>query len=311
MTDAITLRQLRYLVAIADTLHFGRAATACHVSQPSLSAQLQQLEDAMGVQLVERTQRRVLLTQAGLEATARARRILGEVSDLAASARSAASPLGGELRLGAIATVAPYYLPRILPLLRRDHPDLKLYLREDLTGRLIEILRSGGLDALLLALPVEDPGFAGVPLFDEPFLVALPAGHPLTARTALSERDLAGLPLLLLEEGHCFRDQALAVCASSRPAERNGFAATSLNTLGEMVAGRLGITLLPALAAARAPEEVETRPFSDPQPTRRIGLVWRKGSPRDAELRLLARHLRSHLPDGVAVADESLAEAVG
>lgn len=302
MTDAVTLRQLRYLVALADTLHFGRAATACHVSQPSLSAQLQQLEEALGVQLVERTQRRVLLTPAGRETVARARRILGEVSDLAASARSASSPLGGELRLGAIPTLAPYYLPRVLPVLRRDHPDLKLYLREDLTGRLVEVLKSGALDVLLLALPVDEPGFAHTPLFDEPFQVALPAGHPLAARQIVSESELAGEPLLLLEEGHCFRDQALSVCASSRPAERNGFAATSLNTLGEMVAGKLGITLLPALAGARPPEGVAVRPFAEPQPIRRIGLVWRKGSPREAELLLLADYLRAHLPDGVTAA---------
>jgi len=304
MIDAITLRQLRYLVAISDTLHFGRAAAACHVSQPSLSAQLQQLEDALGVQLVERTQRRVLLTPAGVEAAGRARRILGEVADFAASARSAAAPLGGELRLGAIPTLAPYYLPRVLPALRRDHPDLKLYLREDLTGRLVELLRGGTLDALLLALPTEEPGFDCAALFDEPFRVALPSGHPLTARNALNERDLSGEELLLLEEGHCFREQALAVCASLRLSERHGFAATSLNTLGEMVAGRLGLTLLPALACARPPDGVETRPFLDPEPTRRIGLVWRKGSPREGELRLLADYLRCRLPAGVSPASE-------
>ncbi|HYG90530.1 MAG TPA: LysR substrate-binding domain-containing protein [Azospirillum sp.] len=304
MIEAVTLRQLRYLVAIADTLHFGRAAERCYVSQPSLSAQIQQLEDALGVQLVERTQRRVLLTPAGRDAVARARRILGEVSDLGASVRSAAAPLGGELRLGAIPTLAPYYLPRVLPELRRDHPDLKLFLREDLTGRLLDALRAGTLDALLLALPVEDSGLDHAAVFNEPFKVALPAGHRLTAKNALEEGDLAGEHLLLLEEGHCFRDQALAVCSLNGPPERDGFAGTSLNTLCEMVAGRLGITLLPTLASSRAPEGVEMRPFADPEPARRIGLVWRKGSPRGAELQQLAAYLRKHLPEGVTTAAE-------
>ncbi|HYH21156.1 MAG TPA: LysR substrate-binding domain-containing protein [Azospirillum sp.] len=300
MIEAITLRQLRYLVAVADALHFGRAADSCHVSQPSLSAQIQQLEDALGVSLIERTQRRVLLTPAGREAVARARRILGAVADLAATARSAGTPLGGELRLGAIPTLAPYYLPRVLPCLRRDHPGLQLFLREDLTGRLAEMLRGGGLDALLLALPVDEPGFECVPLFDEPFRVALPTGHPLTTRETLTDADLADERLLLLEDGHCFRDQALAVCGLHGTPERSGFAATSLHTLCEMVGGHIGVTLLPALACSRTPEGVETRPFTEPQPTRRIGLVWRKGSPRAPELQLLADYLRDHLPDGVA-----------
>ncbi|MCW2246163.1 LysR family hydrogen peroxide-inducible transcriptional activator [Azospirillum fermentarium] len=303
MIDAVTLRQLRYLVAVADTLHFGRAASACHVSQPSLSAQIQQLEDALGVALVERTQRRVLLTPAGREVVARARRILGEVSDLAAFARGAGAPLSGEVRLGVIPTLAPYYLPGVLPCLRAEHPDLKLLLREDLTGRLLDMLRAGRLDALILALPVDDPGLESAPLFDEPFHVALPAGHPLAAHESLSEDALQGERLLLLEEGHCFRDQALAVCGfDARGGDRDGFAGTSLNTLCEMVAGRIGITLLPALAAARAPAGVETRPFTAPAPSRRMGLAWRRGSPRDGELRLLGDCLRAHAPPGVTPA---------
>ncbi|PWC56967.1 LysR substrate-binding domain-containing protein [Azospirillum sp. TSO22-1] len=303
MIEAVTLRQLRYLVSVADTLHFGRAAERCHVSQPSLSAQIQQLEDVLGVQLVERTQRRVLLTPAGRDAVTRARRILGEMSDLAAAARSAATPLGGELRLGAIPTLAPYYLPRVLPDLRHDHPDLKLFLREDLTGRLLDLLKAGALDAVLLALPVDEPGLEHAAVFDEPFAVALPAGHPLAARPALTERDLGGERLLLLEEGHCFRDQALAVCHRAGGPDRDGFSGTSLATLCEMVAGRIGVTLLPELARARAPEGVETRPFAEPRPARRLGLAWRKGSPRGAELQQLAAYLRRHLPDGVAAAE--------
>lgn len=299
MIEAVTLRQLRYLVAVADTLHFGRAAAACHVSQPSLSTQIQQLEEALGASLIERTHRRVLLTPAGKDAAARARRILGELNDLAAAARAAAAPLGGELRLGAIPTLAPYYLPHVLPGLRQAHPDLRLFLREDLTGRLLDSLRAGQLDALLLALPTEEPGLEASALFDEPFLVAVPDGHPLAAAATVTEADLADERLLLLEDGHCLRDQALAVCHSLRPSERSGFAGTSLATLTEMVAGRVGVTLLPALATARLPAGVTVRPFAPLSPTRRIGLVWRRGNPRDQELLLLSRHLKQLLPDTV------------
>lgn len=307
MIDAVTLRQLRYLVAIADTLHFGRAATACHISQPSLSAQIQQLEGALGVPLVERTRRRVLLTAAGRDVAARARHILGAVNDLASAARQTGVPLGGELRLGAIPTLAPYYLPRVLPDLRRAHPDLRLFLREDQTGRLAESLRAGQLDALLLALPADEPGLQAQPLFDEPFLVAMPEAHPLAGRTAVAARALETERLLLLEDGHCLREQALAVCRSLRPADRSGFAGTSLATIAEMVAGGLGVTLMPALAAARAPGGVAVRPFEAPEPSRRIGLVWRRGSPHDDELRLLADSLRDQLPPGVhAVADDGI-----
>lgn len=295
---AITLRQLRYLVALADTLHFGRAAAACHVSQPSLSAQIQQLESILGTPLVERTKHRVLLTPAGQDAVRRARAVLAAVDDMSQAVRAAGQPLSGALRLGVIPTIGPYLLPRVLPGLRRDYPDLRLYLREDLTERLLDRLRSGDLDAALLALPVAEPGLEMVDLFEEPFLVALPQNHPLAERAALRQSDLSGEILLLLEDGHCFRDQALDICHLSGARADPGFAATSLPTLVEMVAGGIGLTLLPAQAAPllTAAGQVVVRPFAEPVPVRRVGLVWRRGSTRAADLQRLAGHLAQGVP---------------
>ncbi|UEM04400.1 LysR family transcriptional regulator [Skermanella rosea] len=301
MSQAVTLKHLRYLVAVADTLHFGRAADAANISQPSLSAQIQQLEEALGTQLVERTKRRVMLTPIGTEVAERARRILAEVRDLADSVQGVAAPLAGDLRLGVIPTVGPYLLPRVLPSLRRTYPDLRLYLREDQTGRLVERLKGGDLDTLMLAMPVAEPSFEAEPLFDETFVVALPAGHRLAARNQVSESDLADEQVLLLEDGHCFRDQALAVCGDARARDRESFAATSLDTLREMVASRIGITLLPALSVtgASAPNgSVEIRPFAPPCPSRRVALVWRREAARGREFKELAQFLRDNLPLG-------------
>lgn len=314
MTPAITLRQLRYLVAVAETLHFGRAAEAANISQPSLSAQIQQLEEALGTRLLERTRRRVILTPAGAEVATRARHILAAVQDLTDGVRNVTLPLSSSLRLGVIPTVGPYLLPRVLPSLRKAYPDLRLYLREDQTGRLYERLKAGELDMLLLALPVEEPGFDSEALYDEAFVVALPAGHPLATRAELREEDLAGEHLLLLEDGHCFREQALAVCRHSSPLNRDDFAATSLDTVREMVASRIGVTLLPLLSVkgASAPSgSLEIRPFAPPVPRRRIGLAWRRHAPRESEFRLLAHFLRGHLPEGaerVEPEDEPVAE---
>lgn len=297
---ALTLKQLRYLVAVADHLHFGQAAEACGVTQPSLSEQIAQLEQILGQTLIERTRRRVLVTPAGLEAVARARRILRETHDLIESARRGAAPLEGELRLGVIPTLGPYLLPRVLPALRRAFPALRLYLREDQTDRLLDRLRTGDLDALLLALPTDAPSLTEIPIFDEPFLVALPADHPLASRAELSESDLRDERLLLLEDGHCLRDQALTVCQMVGVRELESFAATSLDTLREMVASGIGVTLLPALActAASTAEQVALRPFKAPAPSRRMGLVWRRGAPRGEEYRLLAAFIRDRLPPG-------------
>lgn len=299
----LTLKQLRAFVALAESRNFRRAAAACRVSQPALSAQIQLLEQALGTTLFERTKRRVLLTEDGGRLLEQARAIVERTDRLVAEARAASGPLTGSLRLGAIPTLGPYLLPRVLPELRAAYPDLRLYLREEQTERLLERLQAGSLDAALLALPVDRAGLVEAPLFDEPFLLAVPAGHPLGERAAVRERDLAGEPVLLLEDGHCFRDQALAVCGRGGAAAEP-FAATSLPMLREMVAGRLGVTLLPALAAGGGDGgEMAVRPFADPAPGRRIGLVWRSGSPRAADLTLLAGFVRSHLPPGVTPAE--------
>ncbi|WP_081688954.1 LysR substrate-binding domain-containing protein [Inquilinus limosus] len=310
MNQPITLRQLRYVVAVADTRHFGRAAAACHVSQPSLSAQVQALEEMLGGPLFERSKRRIILTPLGEAVVARARRILAETQDLLLAARDQAAPLAGDFRLGVIPTLGPYLLPRLMRMLRRNFPDLRLYLREDLTDRLVERLRRGELEAALLALPIEDPKLEALPVFDEPFLLAVPSGHRLARANRVTPGDLAGEHLLLLEDGHCLRDQALEVCRSAARTEEDAFGATSLSTLREMVAGRIGITLLPALACTApttADSDIALRPFDSPAPSRRIGLVWRRGAARRSEIEMLAEFLRRHLPEGaVAIPQDEL-----
>ncbi|MEO3432216.1 LysR substrate-binding domain-containing protein [Inquilinus sp. CAU 1745] len=297
----MTLKQLRYLVAVADARHFGRAAAACHISQPSLSAQIQQLESIVGGALFERTKRRVLPTLLGEAMAERARRVLAEIDRMAALSGSG-TPLSGPFRLGVIPTLGPYLLPRILPGLRRAYPDLKLYLREDLTGRLVDLLRRGALEAALMALPAGDPGLSERPLFDEPFLLAAPEGHRLAEKNRIGQDDLAGEILLLLEDGHCFRDQALAACGQHGNPAADAFAATSLATLREMVAGGVGLTLLPALAANDRQDGVRLRHFDDPAPSRRIGLVCRKDCARAEEIALLGDHVAESLPEGVVAA---------
>src|SRR3546814_15481 len=212
MNHAITLKQLRYLVAVADARHFGQAAAACHISQPSLSAQIQQLEETIGARLFERSKRRVVPTPLGEAVAERARKVMAEVDQLAAIAQAAVLPLAGPFRLGVIPTLGPYLLPRVMPRLRKAYPDLRLYLREDLTERLLERLVRGTLEAVLLALPVGRPDLVERPLFDEPFLLATPKGHRLAGRKTIHQQDLAAANLLMLEDGHCFRDQALEVC---------------------------------------------------------------------------------------------------
>lgn len=305
MVPAITLKQLRYLVAVADRRHFGRAAEACHISQPSLSAQIQQLEEALGAKLFERSKRRVVPTPLGETVAERARHLLAEVDQLTTLARAAATPLTGPFRLGVIPTLGPYLLPRVMPGLRQAYPELRLYLREDLTDRLLERLARGQLEAALLALPVDQTGLIERPLFDEPFVLATPQRHRLAARAAVGQQDLAEETLLLLEDGHCFRAQALAVCRMAAAPTADGFAATSLETLREMVAGGIGVTLLPALACAGRPADdaVALRPFADPAPSRRIGLVWRRNAARGRDIALLGDFLAAQLPPGVVAAE--------
>lgn len=297
----VTLKQLRYLVAVADERHFGRAAAACNISQPSLSAQIQTLEDMLGVQAFERTKRRVMLTPTGEALVARARRVLAEAEALVALAHKAAPPLSGPFRLGAIPTLAPYLLPRVMPALRSAFPELRLYLREDLTDRLLERLDQGTLDAVLIAMPSGRPDLCERALYDEPFLLATPPDHPLAGREPVHKSDLAGQHLLLLEDGHCLRDQALEVCSLAGGTDEDRFGASSLETLREMVAGKIGITLIPELFAASHESDgaIALMRFADPPPSRRIGLAWRKSSARDSDIELLGDLLSANLPEDV------------
>jgi LysR family hydrogen peroxide-inducible transcriptional activator len=289
--DRPSIRALECVVAVADKGSFRAAATAVGVTQPALSAQVAHVEAMLGVQIFERDRRRVLVTSAGAAVVARARAAIYAVDGVVESARNAGQPLAGPLRLGVIPTVAAYLLPRVLPAVRQRFPKLLLVLREDQTARILDELEAGRLDAVVLALPV--PGdLTAAPLFDEEFLLAVPRGSPMAGRRRVHERDLASQEVLLLEDGHCLRDQALAVCRGAGATEAVQMRATSLPTLVQMVAGGLGVTLLPELAApvlaGTASTGVATARFVAPAPSRTIGLVWRTSSARLREFRMLA-----------------------
>jgi LysR family transcriptional regulator, hydrogen peroxide-inducible genes activator len=279
----LSLRALGYLVALADTRHFGKAAARCFVSQPTLSAQIKKTEEQLGVQLVERGQQ-VRLTDIGERIVERARRVIDEAREIEELARDFQDPLAGELRIGLIPTVGPYLLPQIAAPLHEKFPRLKLLLLEHQTHRMVELLKSGELDVGILALPIPMERLVTRVLYAESFQVALPQGHPLAKRRRLALDDLDGETLLLLEDGHCLRDQALAACRLARVREAPDFRATSLETLRQMVAAGVGITLLPSLAVeqqdARAPTMVVRR-FQDPEPSRTIAAAWRPGCARE------------------------------
>ncbi len=293
-----TLRQLEYLVAIADEKSFGAAASHCHVSQPGLSAQVREVERVLGVRVFERGRRGVIVTPAGEEIVARSRALLREAREIVEMARKRARPLVGPLRLGVIPTFAAYLLPASLPVVRKAYPELKLLLREEKTEVLLSLLAKGKLDAALLALDAPLGDVESAPLFDDAFVLAMPAGHRLAKKKRIGEADLEGERVLLLEDGHCLRAQALAVCDRAGADEDAEFRATSLATLIQMVAGGDGVTLLPAIAApaiagrgAGSVANLEVRPFRAPAPSRKLGLVWRRGSSRAEEMRLLAKSL--------------------
>lgn len=293
-----TFRQLRYLAALAEHRHFGRAAESCLVTQSTLSAGLQELEAVLGATLVERTKRRVMLTPLGEEILARARALLRDAEELVDVARAAGEPLSGPLRLGVIPTIGPYFLPAALPALRRAHPRLKLYLREDQTARLLDRLASGELDVVLLALPYPTEDLEIEPLGEDPFFLACPPDHPLAGLAEVRPDDLAGVGLLLLEEGHCLRAHALSACRLPGAGAGEGLQGTSLPTLVQMVAGGLGVTLLPRMAAESELLKgagLVARPLLGEDSARSIGLAWRRSSPRKTEFRLLAAALRERL----------------
>ena len=288
----MNLRDLRYLVAVAEHKHFGRAAEACFVSQPTLSTQLKKLEETLGVTLIERTNRQVMLSPAGEQIVEQAQKVLREVNTLTSMAEQHRDPLGGDFRLGVIPTVAPYLLPKILKPITQQFPNLRLQLNEAQTAQLARMLKQGDLDAVLLALPLNEENVRELALFDEPFLFAVSKQHPKAKQSTVSLDDLNDEQVLLLEDGHCLRDQALEVCHSHRATENTNFRATSIETLRQMVAANVGITLMPQLAVPARSAQVRYLPFEQPQPHRVIGLCWRNTSTRVALLEQLGSVLQ-------------------
>lgn len=299
----MTLRELEYLIALAEHRHFGRAAEVCAVTQPTLSTQIRKLEEYLGAPLIERSSRGVMLTPFGEDTVVRARRIMGEVDDIRSAALRSLKPEAGTLRLGIFPTLGPYFLPHVVPRMHRQFPDLETLLIEEKSDRLLARLRNGGLDAAILALPVNDDALRSEFLFEEAFLLAVPRSHPLAQRRSLALDELARHDLMLLEEGHCLREQALDVCRLSGASERASFRATSLETLRQMVGAEVGMTLLPELAAFHpVMDSIRLLRFDGTAPTRRIGIFWRQGSAMNAFLVRVAELLRQ-------VASELIAEA--
>lgn len=270
----MNIKDLKYLVALADYGHFGKAAAASFVSQPALSMQIMKLEENLGVKLLERSNKHVHLTDHGITIVDRARHILNQVNEVREIAKQAKDPFSGELKLGIFPTLAPYFLPLIIPQLAKIYPKLSFYLIEEQTSVLIEKLKQGKIDAAFLATPIVEKNFKHAVLFEEEFFLAVPNAHPLAKHKVIKSCDLDHKNLLLLEEGHCLRDQALAVCHSMQAAETQNFRATSLETLRQMVIAGVGITLLPKLACS--PSNALTYvPFCAPKPSRSIALYWR------------------------------------
>ncbi len=297
----MNLRDLKYFVALAEHLHFGRAAAASHVSQPTLSTQIRKLEEELGVALVERAPRKVMLTPAGRDVAARARRLVADIEQMREAARRSQDPEAGTVRLGIFPTLGPYLLPHVVPGIRARFPQLELLLVEEKSDVLLTRLHEGRLDVALLALPVNDDQLHVEFLFEEPFVLAVPEAHPLAQREALSLGDLADERLLLLADGHCMREQALDVCQLVGASEKAEFQATSLETLRQMVAADVGVTLLPTLAVkppvARS-DNIRLVPFRDQTPSRRIAMVWRRSSAMVDFLEQLA-HVFRQLPPGL------------
>ncbi len=286
----MNIRDLKYLIAVADHNHFGKAAEACFVSQPALSMQIKKLEESLGVILIERTNKRIFFTEIGKLIVQQARDILFRVETLEEIANQSKDPFCGELHLGIIPTLAPYLLPLIIPGLSTLFPKLTLYLVEETTLNLLTKLNEGKLDGALLALPTEGD-FSVHPLFDEEFVLAVPLEHPLAKQKTVNFSDLENKTLLLLEDGHCLRDQALAVCHRANASESNNFRATSLETLRHMVASGVGITLMPKLSC-RSNDGVCYLPFASPIPQRTIALIWRESTAKKILLEHLAEHIK-------------------
>lgn len=302
---AVTLAELRYVVALSDQRHFGRAAKSCRVTQPTLSAAIKKFETTLRVTLFERSSKHVAVTPLGVQIVEEARRILDATDRIGDLAAQGHRPLSGPLRLGVIPTMGPYLLPWLVPPLREAYPELQLVLREVKTSVMVDELAHSQLDAGILALPIPARGMTSSPLFEEPFLFVGPSGHVLGKKTSVKEGDLEGERVLLLDEGHCLRDQALSICnkvGATTDDRESDFRATSMETLRHMVGAGMGSTLLPALAVSddeEARSHVTVRPFASPQPGRRMVLAWRKTHPRAADHALLAEFIRKHAPDVV------------
>ena len=294
----MNLRDLKYLVALADHRHFGRAAAACFVSQPTLSTQVRKLEEELGVALIERAPRKVMLTPAGVDVLARARRIINDVEQMKESARRSQDPEAGAVRLGVFPTLGPYLLPHVVQRIRSRFPQLELLLIEEKSDVLLTMLHEGRLDAALLALPVHDEQLHTEFLFKEAFVLAVPEQHPLAGRASLALDALGNERLLLLADGHCLRDQALDVCQLAGANEKTEFQATSLETLRQMVAAGLGITLLPELATQGpfgSGHGLTVKTFARPVPTRTVGAVWRKSSARSEAIDAVCDVIRTSI----------------
>jgi len=298
MNAIYTLKHLKYFITLAELKHFGHAAQACYVTQPTLSAAIRELEEILGLQLFERTRRSVLITPQALEILERAKEIVLQADALMELAHAKGKPLSGELRVGVIPTIAPFLLPELMTKVRQAFPDLLLYLKEDQTARLLDALHDGQLDLLILALPYDHDGIDSEVFMQDPFYCALPAHHPLSKKRVIQNEDIFEEKLLLLEEGHCLRDHALAACSWPRHQSTNEFGATSLSTIIQMVASGLGLTLLPHMAVQAGITNgtgLKTIPLSKQSPPRDIGLVWRKTSGRGEEFRKLADFLKEAL----------------
>lgn len=294
-TNLPTLKQLRHLAALAEHGHFGRAAKAAHVTQSTLSASLKELEQTLGAALVDRTQRRVVFTPLGREVVERARRLLEDAESLAELARARGKPLTGPLRFGVIPTISPFFLPRVLPGLRRAYPSLQLHLVEDQTARLVEQLNDGKLDVLLLALPYDIPSAETALVARDAFSLVCPKDHPLAKSAPVKPASLQHETLLLLRDGHCLRGHALDACALADRRKSAGVEATSLHTLVQMVDNGLGVTLLPQIAIDAGilrGTQLVARPLDGARASRDLGLVWRRGTARRAEFELLAKELK-------------------
>jgi|SRR5688572_14697240 len=300
--SSLTLRDLEYLISVADQLHFGKAAESCHVSQPALSMQIRKIEDFLGLQLFERTNRNVVITPTGEAVARQARIVLEEAQKIATLAQTRGEPLSGSLRLGAIATLGPYLMPHLLGALRKRFPKLEFLIKEGLTDRLIGDLRTGVLDAVLAAPTFSTDGLKLISLFHEPFLLAAPKGHALASKEPLRTRDLHSEDMVLLEDGHCLTDQSIKICPSNRRGKFREFHATSLETLRHLVATGFGYSLIPQLAIqtnGRLKNLIRYRSFEGKPVGRTIVLVVRERFGRMADIEAFVTFIRENLPAGV------------